>query len=225
MPRAASSARIANSASRSLWRNPSRSGAEERAMIRSRRSRKRSFFSTACMRSSIFDSQRSTTSSERTAPRRSSVSWSARIPVWATKRFFSRLPIDSKRDLTASAVRLTTSSSVEIRSSRCSSNGISSWGSPLSSTTPTPESTRSFELQRRQNSSSSEFLRPQTWQYIRGSRGVLVEALAGLLAEPPRIHHADEERARAVLRVAEAVLEDAEDRQARVEADEVRELE
>ena len=134
--------------------------------MRSRRSRKRSFFSTACILSSILDSQRSTTSSARTAPRRSSVSWRARIPVWATKRFFSRLPIDSKRDLTASAVRLTTSSSVEIRSSRCSSKGISSCGSPDSSTTPTPESTRSFELQRAQYSSSSEFLRPQTWQYI-----------------------------------------------------------
>jgi hypothetical protein len=48
----------------------------------------------------------------------------------------------------------------------CSSNGISSWGSPVSSTTPTPERTRSFELQRPQYSSSSEFLRPQTWQNI-----------------------------------------------------------
>ena len=75
--------------------------------------------------------------------------------------------MDSKSDFTASAVRLTTSSSVEMRSSRCSSNGISSWGSPDSSTTPTPERTSSFELQRAQNSSSSEFLRPQTWQYIR----------------------------------------------------------
>ena len=75
----------------------------------------------------------------------------------------------SKSVLTASAVRLTTSSRVEIRSSRCSSNGISSWGSPLSSTTPTPESTSSFEWQRAQNSSSSEFFRPQTWQNI-GSR-------------------------------------------------------
>ena len=89
----------------------------------------------------------------------------------ATKRFFSRLPIDSKSDLTASAVRLTTSSSVEIRSSRCSSNGISSWGSPDSSTTPTPERTRSFEWQRAQNSSSSGFFRPQTWQYISGCAG------------------------------------------------------
>ena len=58
--------------------------------------------------------------------------------------------MDSKSDLTASAVRLTTSSSVEMRSSRCSSKGISSCGSPLSSTTPTPERTRSFELQRAQ---------------------------------------------------------------------------
>ena len=102
----------------------------------------------------------------------------------ATKRFFSRFPIDSKRDFTASAVRLTTSSSVEIRSSRCSSNGISSWGSPASSTTPTPERTSSFELQRAQNSSSSGFFRPQTWQYISGRR-VLVEARPDFLPSQP----------------------------------------
>ena len=59
---------------------------------------------------------------------RSRVSCSARIPVCATNRFFSRLPSDSKSVLTASPVRLTTSSSVEIRSSRCSSKGISSCG-------------------------------------------------------------------------------------------------
>src|SRR5207253_9757436 len=95
-----------------------------------------------------------------------------------TKRFFSRFPSDSKSDLTASPVRLTTSSSVEMRSSRCSSKGISSGASPLSSTTPTPESTRSLEWQREQNSSSSGFFRPQTWQYMGlvGSRQSTVDS-------------------------------------------------
>ncbi len=161
---------MANSASRRRCLRESRCSPEKCAMIRSRHSRKRSFFSTASIRSSIFVSQRSKTSSGRTAPRRSSVSCSARIPVCATKRFFSRFPTDSKSVLTASPVRLTTSSSVEMRSSRCSSNGISSWASPPSSTTPTPESTSSFEWQREQNSSSSLFLRPQTWQNITVAR-------------------------------------------------------
>src|SRR5262249_36620841 len=129
-----------------------------------------------------------------------------------------------KRDLTASAVRLTTSSRVEIRSSRCSSNGISSCVSPVpSSTTPTPESTSSFEWQRPQNSSSSGFFAPQAWQYIALLRVscVLVEAAPGLTAEPAGVDHLGEERARPVPRIAESVVEDAQDRQARVEADEV----
>jgi len=167
-PRSASRARIANSASESLRTKLSRSSPGNRDMMRSRRSRNRSFFSTACIRSSILVSQRSRTSSDRTTPPRSSVSWRARTPVCATKRFFSRLPIVSKSVLTASPVRLTTSSSVEMRSSRCSSNGISSGASLPSSTTPTPERTSSLEWQRAQNSSSSGFRAPQVWQNIRG---------------------------------------------------------
>ena len=54
-----------------------------------------------------------------------------------------------------------------MRSSKCSSNGISSCVSPEdSSTIPTPERTSNFEWQREQYSSSSGFFKPQAWQYI-----------------------------------------------------------
>src|SRR5207247_9701513 len=55
--------------------------------------------------------------------------------------------------------------------------------------------------------------------------GVLVEAAPGLPAEEPRGHHLPEERRGPVLRVSEPVIQDLHDLEARVEPDEVSELE
>src|SRR5262249_7454611 len=45
---------------------------------------------------------------------------------------------------------------------------------------------------------------------------ILVKPLARLLAQPPCVHHLYEQRARAVFRIAEPILEDSEDREARI---------
>src|SRR5262245_24705507 len=54
---------------------------------------------------------------------------------------------------------------------------------------------------------------------------VVVEAAPRLLSEMPRVDQPAEERAGAVPRIAEALLEDFEDRQADVQSDEVRQRE
>src|SRR3954463_4519212 len=52
---------------------------------------------------------------------------------------------------------------------------------------------------------------------------VLEKTTTGLAAELPGGNHAAEERARAVFRIPETVMEDVHDRKAHVQADEVRE--
>ena len=152
------------------------------------------------------------------------------MPVWATKRFFSRLPerLEERLDRFGRALddvlegrdplqQVLVERDLFLRLPRTPRRR------------PTPESTRSFELQRAQNSSSSGFLRPQTWQYIvlrpqalsgRSGRGIR-RSPPRFLAQPAGVHHPDQQRARPVLRVAEAVLEDAQDGETGVQADEV----
>src|ERR1700674_5694247 len=53
---------------------------------------------------------------------------------------------------------------------------------------------------------------------------VVIEAAAALSAEPARVDHLHQKRAGAVLRVAKALLQDAQDGQADIEDDEVGKL-
>src|ERR1700712_4857557 len=143
----------------------------------------------------------------------SSSSRRAERPVWLTRVFFSCLWRAPRSWRTVSAVRLTASSRMEIRSSRCSSNEkLSSPPSsyPSSSSRREPESTRSFWWQRTQNSWSSRFGAPQTWQYILVlfSFAVRVEAVARLAPQTAGVDHLDQQRAGAVLGIAEPLLED-----------------
>src|SRR5687767_910782 len=112
-----------------------------------------------------------------------------------------------------------------MRSSRCSSNEkpSSEDSSSNSPSSATPESTSSFWWQRPQYSCSSGLWVPQTWQNIGYGilRRVLVEAPPRLPAQPAGVHHLDQQRTGAVLGIAEALLEDAHDVEAHVEADQV----
>src|SRR5204863_3079591 len=112
-----------------------------------------------------------------------------------------------------------------MRSSRCSSKEKFSSGessSKLGSSSPAcgRESTSSFWWQRVQNSSSSALWEPQTWQNTASAR-VLVETAAGLSTEAPGVDHPDQQRAGAVLGVAEAVLEHTQDVEADVEPNQI----
>src|ERR1700727_643756 len=51
---------------------------------------------------------------------------------------------------------------------------------------------------------------------------ILKKALAGLPAAPTCVHHADEQRARAILRITQAIFQHAHDVQADIEPDEIR---
>src|SRR5215218_9615174 len=150
----------------------------------------------------------------------SSSSRRAERPVWLTRVFFSCLWRAPRSWRTVSAVRLTASSRIEIRSSRCSSNEkLSSPPSsyPSSSSRREPESTSSFWWQRTQNSWSSRFGAPQTWQYILVSIFlrlfcfVRIEALARLASQTAGVDHLDQQGAGAVLGIAEPLLQDLED--------------
>ena len=193
-------------------------------MIRSRRSRKRSFFSTACIRSSILDSQRSTTSSARTAPRRSSVSCSARIPVWATKRFFSRFPMRLEEGLHGLGRPLD-----DVLERRDPLEEVLVEGDLLLRLPRLLDDADAREHEELRVAAGAELfvvrvLRARRPGRTSGCRRVARRSPARLLAEPARVHHPDEQRARPVARVAEALLEDPEDREAGVETDEVGEL-
>src|SRR5687768_5873392 len=98
-----------------------------------------------------------------------------------------------------------------MRSSRCSSKEKPS--SEDSSSSATPESTRSFWWQRPQYSCSSGLWVPQTWQNIGYGilRRVLVEAPPRFPSQPAGVHHLDQQRAGAVLGIPEALLKDAHD--------------
>src|SRR5258706_98125 len=243
MPRSGSKASMADSASARSCRKRSRRSPRKSDMIRSLRSVKRCFFSSASICSPIFDSQSSTSSSEETTFFRSRSSFTERRPVWLMKMARSCFCTASTTLRMASALRLTISSRPETRSSRCSSSETSpssSYSSASSSSNElTPERTRSFAWQRKQYSRSSSFNALQVWQSMWPIRTpwtpcvipetsglpIVVEPASALSAQPSGIDHLHQERTWPVFWIAEPFFEHAKNGQADIEPDEVGEHE
>src|SRR5437763_1222670 len=240
MPRSGSKASMADSASARSCRKRSRRSPRKSDMIRSLRSVKRCFFSSASICSPIFDSQSSTSSSEETTFFRSRSSFTERRPVWLMKIARSCFCTASTTLRMASALRLTISSRPETRSSRCSSSETSpssSYSSASSSSNDvTPERTRSFAWQRKQYSRSSSFNALQVWQSMCGrlehhgrpasslqisGLPIVVEPASALSAQPSGIDHLHQERTWPVFRIAEPFFEHAQNGQTDIESDEV----
>jgi hypothetical protein len=152
MPRSGSNPSKAASASATSSRKRSRFSPRKSETMRSLRSVKRCFFSSASICSPIFDSHSSTTSSLVRMFFFSRISLTESRPVWLMKIARSCFCTASTSERMVSAERFTISSRAETRSSRCSSSERSSSSSyssrSSSSNEVTPESTSSLFWQR-----------------------------------------------------------------------------